>query len=188
METTWKVGNYTDGSYIITFELFKVTIAKGEIEKITSPVNTTQIDNIEGVMQMTRKDKVTNFIFNNGGKCKLGDLMKSLNALNANLRNNNTDEYLRMEDLNKKFIYSCYLNLNNGLMYKISSNCMIGRASKTMSRDLFSGVKYPYYFKGEYYAEDVKWDIKDGNPRVKYNEALFESDDIKNFNFELKTE
>lgn len=183
------MGNYPDGSYIITFELFKVTIAKGEIEKLTSPVNTTQIDNIEVVMQMTRKDKVTNFIFNNGGKCKLGDLMKSLNALNANLRNNNTDEYLRLEDLNKKFLIDCYLNLNNGLMYKKTKSGMFGRALKKLNdNNAFISVDDPLFFEGEYYAGSNKWNKKDVDPKVKYNEAIFESGDIKNFNFELKTE
>lgn len=159
LETTWKSGGITLMVHIIKFGLFKVTIAKGEIGKVTNPKDIAQIENIECMMQMAR-DNETNFVFNNGGKCKLGDLMKSLNVLSVDCRNNDTDEYLNVKDLNGKFKISCYLNLNNGLMYKKSEDGMIGRASNIMTGGSFSGVRYPYYFKGEYYAEDVKWEKK----------------------------
>lgn len=187
LKTNWEVNSLNNGQYIITFGLFKVTIAKGEIGRVTNPKDIAQIENIECMMQMAR-DNETNFVFNNGGKCKLGDLMKSLNVLSVDCMNNDTDEYLNVKDLNEKFKISCYLNLNNGLMYKTSEDGMIGRASNTMTGGSFSGVRYPNYLKGEYYVKTGKWNKKDEDPNVEYNETIFESGDIKNFNFELETE
>ena len=95
----WKREDSENVSYIIKFGLFKMIIEKVEIENVTNPEETAQIENIMGTInwgieidiEMNQPAGNTKYKFNNRRKC-LDTLVKSLNMLEQKHRNNNLDE------------------------------------------------------------------------------------------------
>ncbi len=192
----WNLEN-EDGQYIIKFGLFKFTVASGEIDKLTSPLTTDQIEELEGKIEITRSDKSTSFKFSNDGKCKLGNLLKSLNLLDNKLRINKT-EHLCVKVAVDGVEYTEYINLNNSLLYKIDGSDYIGRTSKGNGKNgnlSYNFTKGPYYKSdGVFYYWEAKRDEfseiqKPTEENLKlFNNPVYTKEDINKFTLTVLTE
>lgn len=111
----WTVVIMEDMSCTITNGFFTGTIAGSEINTIEN-LNNNTIKNLEVTIKITRQDGITEYKFDNN-KRTLENLRKSLNVLKKKYRNEDNEEYLYVDDSNRKIFDTCYINLSSGLLY-----------------------------------------------------------------------
>ena len=181
LEVGWMVDNGENDSFIIKFGLFKVTIAKDEINKIKN-LDKNQIEKIVGTMEMTRND-TTKFKFSGDSKCTLGNLVKSLNKLEKAFRVNKTEHLYVKLTVGNKNLYN-YINLSDGLIYGINGSTYIGRSSKG-SGD-YDKIKTPLWSKiGKWFDVEnntiVESTAKVDDDLTSFNTPLYTKEDIDKF-------
>lgn len=185
----WAVEDGQNGSYIIKFGLFRAIIDEEDINKIKNINDNNELSRIEIVIEMSRPDGNTKYKFNNRSKY-LDTLIKSLNVLEPKYKNDTLDDYICVKEINDKIDKECYINLNNGLMYRITNNGKIGRLQSingktTQSKHSFSNK--PLYLNNVYYDTSNVWNTGlNGNPKEEHGRALLTKAEIENLTLKLK--
>lgn len=114
----WEIGNCDDNVTRMTFGRITVSISDEQIITITDISDMSQFDKLVVTISVERAEDVK-FCFFNDGRCKLGDLIKSLTVLDSRYRGFDKTEYLCLDKL-KDFEHdydAFYLNLSNGVLY-----------------------------------------------------------------------
>lgn len=184
----WTVEDGQNGSYIIKFGLFRAIINEKDINKIKNINDNNELSRVKIVIEMSRPDGNTKYKFNNKSKC-LDTLIKSLNVLEPKYKSDTLDDYICVKEVNGKIDKKCYINLNNGLMYRITDSGKIGRLqSKRSTQPRHGFSSKPQYLNKVYYDNNyVVWNTDlNGNPKQKYCSASLSKAEVEDLILQLE--
>ncbi len=183
----WTVEDGQNGSYIIKFGLFRAIIDEEDINKIKNINDNNELSRIEIEIEMSRPDGNTKYKFNNKSKC-LDTLIKSLNVLEPKYKNDTLDDYIYVKEINDKIDKKCYINLNNGLIYRITNSGKIGRLQSKRSQQQHNYTNVPFYLNKVYYDNtNNEWNKgSNKNPKEEHGRALLTKAEVEDLTLKLE--
>lgn len=183
----WTVEDGQNGSYIIKFGLFRAIIDEEDINKTKNINDNNELSRIEIEIEMSRPDGNTKYKFNNKSKC-LDTLIKSLNVLEPKYKSDTLDDYIYVKEINDKIDKKCYINLNNGLIYRITNSGKIGRLQSKRSQQQHNYTNVPFYLNKVYYDNtNNEWNKgSNKNPKEEHGRALLTKAEVEDLTLKLE--